>query len=185
MSTESEPIQSRPGGGLSLIFSIVIVAVAAFILAMVMRQTSLRPRAMGKAPEIKAAGWLNGSAPSPEDLKGKVIVLDAWAYWCGPCRRAAPELVELHEKYRDKGVVFIGLTTEGAEHDEENRKFLEATKITWPNGYGAVETMIKLKADMIPQRWVIDRNNNLIWDEWAKESIESAIDRALAENQTP
>lgn len=54
--------------------------------------------------------WVNGSPLSPEDLKGKVLLLDFWAVWCGPCRATFPHLTEWHEKYKDEGLVVIGLT---------------------------------------------------------------------------
>ena len=78
-------------------------------------------------------------------------------------------------------MVFIGLTSEGIEADQQNRSFLEQTKITWPNGYGAMKTLSDLKAETIPQRWVIDRKYNLVWNENSAQSIEEAIDLALAE----
>ena len=164
----------------SFLLALVIVAMAATLLTLILWPTQISP-VLGKAPEIRAAGWLNGPEPTPEDLHGKVIVLDAWAYWCGPCRAKAPELVQLYEKYSPRGVLFLGLTQEGVNVDEYNRRFLETTHITWPNGYGAVDTLFALKADYIPQRWVIDRHYNLIWNEDSPEPIETAIDRALAE----
>ncbi len=174
---ETEPgLQDRPPSNGGKIFSAVLLVVVAVAFAFAF---TIRP--VSKAPEIRADGWLNGPAPTPEELHGKVLVVDAWAFWCGPCRAAAPELVKLHERYRDRGVMFIGLTSERSDRDPENRHFLAETKITWPNGYGAVETLIKLKADSIPQVWVIDRKYNLIWNINSSEPIESAIERALAQ----
>ncbi len=174
---ETEPsLQHRPPSNGGKIFSAVLLVVVAVAFAFAF---TIRP--VSKAPEIRAAGWLNGPGPTPEELHGKVLVVDAWAFWCGPCRASAPELVKLHERYRERGVVFLGLTSEGADQDAENRRFLADTKITWPNGFGAVGTLIKLKADFIPQVWVIDRKYNLIWNVNSSEPIESAIDRALAQ----
>ena len=53
-----------------------------------------------KAPVITAKGWVNGDAPAMEDLKGKVIVVDAWATWCYPCKLEAPKLVKTYKKYQ-------------------------------------------------------------------------------------
>jgi thiol-disulfide isomerase/thioredoxin len=168
--------EPRRATGLPFVAVLLVVAVAAFLMAQSFRKPAIR-----KAPEIHVDGWLNGPGPTREDLHGKVIVLDAWAFWCLPCRAQAPDLVKLYEKYREQGVVFLGLTMEDSAADVENRGFLKATKITWPNGFGAEKTLRELKADTIPQRWVIDRQYNLIWTESSSESIEAAIDRALAQ----
>ncbi len=54
--------------------------------------------------------WVNGEALKDEDLKGKVVLLDFWAVWCGPCIATFPHLKEWNEKYKDKGLVIVGLT---------------------------------------------------------------------------
>ena len=59
---------------------------------------------------IEGATWLNGTLIMPEDLRGKVVLLDFWAVWCGPCIATFPHLREWHEKYADKGLVIIGVT---------------------------------------------------------------------------
>jgi thiol-disulfide isomerase/thioredoxin len=62
------------------------------------------------APQLDAVTWANGSALNSDDLKGKVVLLDFWAIWCGPCIKTFPHLREWQEKYADKGLVIIGLT---------------------------------------------------------------------------
>jgi thiol-disulfide isomerase/thioredoxin len=169
----------RPFG---VAFFVVVAAAVAFTLVL---RLSIKPSTLvGRpAPVIRAEGWLNGPGPTEDELQGKVVVLDAWAYWCEPCRRAAPEMLRLYEEYHPKGVVFLGLTIEGVRAHPQNRKFLDATGIPWPNGYGAVETLEELHADFIPQVWVINRQNQLVWDINSNESIEAVIERALKESR--
>ena len=62
------------------------------------------------AVALDAVAWANGEALSDEDLKGKVVLLDFWAVWCGPCIATFPHLIEWNEKYADKGLVIIGAT---------------------------------------------------------------------------
>jgi thiol-disulfide isomerase/thioredoxin len=174
-STPQKPSPLRLFGGV-----LAIVICGAVLLTMAIRT---KPMTVERAPEIHVAGWLNGPGPKREDLQGKVIVLDAWAFWCGPCVLKAPELIELYERYRDRGVIFIGLTAETADTLDKSRAFLKQTKIPWPNGYGCGQTLLNLNNQYLPQTWVIDRKYNLVWDsDRASEPMEAAIDRALAES---
>jgi uncharacterized protein (TIGR03067 family) len=61
------------------------------------------------APELEGViGW-KGDAVKLADLKGKYVLLDFWGYWCGPCVGAMPVLIELHDKYKDKGLAIVGV----------------------------------------------------------------------------
>ena len=178
-----EPQQERTHSG-SRPFGIAFfgVVAAAIAFTFLLREAIRPPSIVGQpAPQISAAGWLNGPGPTENELSGKVIVVDAWAYWCGYCRKDAPALLKLYEQYRDQGVVFLGLTAEGEDANEKSQEFLKETGSTWPNGYGAVETLQALHGSTIPQKWVFDRHNRVIWDQNSSEPIESAIDRALKE----
>jgi thiol-disulfide isomerase/thioredoxin len=62
------------------------------------------------AAKLEVASWTNGQALTEKDLKGKVVLIDFWAIWCGPCIATFPHLRDWREKYSDKGLVIIGLT---------------------------------------------------------------------------
>jgi len=135
------------------------------------------------APPLNAAGWVNGNPHETDYLNGKVIVVDAWATWCAPCRMQAPHMVEVYEKFKDQNVAFIGLTSDGEELLPEIREWLAETGITWPNGYGAIDSLLAYKADFIPQVWVIGTNGKVVWntDSERTESLEQGISRALSQ----
>lgn len=63
-----------------------------------------------EAVPLRINTWVNGQPLTPEDLKGKVVLLDFFAIWCGPCIATFPHLREWHEKYADRGLVIVGLT---------------------------------------------------------------------------
>lgn len=62
------------------------------------------------APEIVATEWIDQKPVKMSDLRGQVVLLDFWATWCGPCHVTFPKLRELHEKYKNKGLVVLGAT---------------------------------------------------------------------------
>ena len=129
--------------------------------------TDIKPSDFPLAPagilqaEIK---MLDGTSFKLEDKKGKVILINLWATWCGPCRAEMPELVVMQDKYRDKGFEIIGLDTD-SETVEEINVFAEKMKLNYQLGYAdraLLGEFIKLsKMNGIPQSIVIDRENRL------------------------
>lgn len=76
------------------------------------------------APELTdVVGW-KGEAVKLADLKGKVVLLEFWGYWCGPCIASMPVLYELHDKFKDKGLVIIGVHVD-ADGEVDSAKVLD------------------------------------------------------------
>ncbi len=80
------------------------------------------PEVGSTAPEFGGTKFYNSTAPGPvtlAGLRGKVVLIDFWATWCGPCVAAIPHVSELYEKYKDKGLVVIGHTDGSSQNLEQ------------------------------------------------------------------
>ena len=107
-------------------------------------------------PALNVAEWL-GRDLTPEDLAGKIVVIDFWATWCPPCLAAIPKNNVLAEKYRPQGVEFIGIcATTGAEHMAE---IAQERQMAYPTGMDIDKTTEKaLQVPFFPCYFVVDRH---------------------------
>ncbi len=144
-------------------------------------------------PELTGVGWLNGDGPKSGDLAGKVVVVHAFADFCPKCHRGMPNLVELQHKYKERGVVFVGITTDGHERQEADaqseqisalKRYLKKYGADWPIAYGAIECLTAFKAEYIPGYWVIGRDGKVVYNKASTITMDEAIDAALNEPTT-
>lgn len=99
-----------------------------------------------------------------KDFAGKVVVIDIWATWCGPCRVEIPHLLELTKEYQRSEVEVIGLTTEDPGKDTDKvRDFVKEFKITYPIGFanGEFAAFLQQGRNVIPQTYVIGRDGQV------------------------
>jgi len=99
------------------------------------------------------------------DFFGKVMLVNFWATWCGPCRREIPELVKLHNEFRSRGVEMIGLSTENPDTSAEKvSKFIQDFQIDYRIGWapGQVAVPLMQGRDAIPQIFVISRDARIV-----------------------
>ena len=107
---------------------------------------------------------LEGGTFKVEDKKGKVVLLNLWATWCGPCREEMPELVAMEEKYKDKGFEVIGLNTDD-ESPEDIKIFAEKMKLNYQLAYAdekMTSAFVKItRQAAIPQTMIINREGKM------------------------
>jgi len=109
------------------------------------------------APSFKLED-LNGKQVSLSEFAGKVILLDFWGTWCGPCRRSIPHLEALYKKYRDQGLVVIGLNH---EKDHDRVKTFAEQHISYPILLGADEQFTEYGINGIPTVFYVDRKGQI------------------------
>lgn len=99
-----------------------------------------------------------------EDKKGKVVLVNLWATWCGPCRGEMPHLVEMQETYKDKGFEIIGLDVD-PEPVEDINEFAKTMKLNYQLGWAERELVGEFyrisNFNGIPQSFLIDHDGNL------------------------
>ena len=108
---------------------------------------------------------LDGQKTKLADYSGKVLIVDLWATWCGPCKQEIPHLVEIAKEYKEKGVEVIGLTNENPETDAEwGKQVSEAFNINYRIGWADDEMQAGLTRgrNSIPQTFIIGRDGKIV-----------------------
>ena len=118
---------------------------------------------VNKAPNFSLQS-MSDSIYVLENLKGKVVLINFWATWCGPCRMEIPDFNDLYDKYNEKGLEILGISI--SDTKEQLNNFLNAYKINYPVLYGSVTEMQKVLFDYggvysVPISFLIDRENNI------------------------
>lgn len=112
---------------------------------------------------------LDGESLKLSDYDNKVVVVNIWATWCGPCRQEMPDLVKLNNEYKSRGLVVLGLaTTYNERNDPEHvKEFIKAQKvdykILWDDGSLAGPLVQSMNGrGVIPQSFVIARDGRIV-----------------------
>jgi len=129
--------------------------------------TAAPPELTDLPPEVSVAPLKDAKGASFKlaDFFGKVMVVNLWATWCGPCRREIPELVKLHKEFQSRGVEMIGLSTENPDASAEKvRKFIQDFQIDYRIGWAPVQVAAPLMQgrEAIPQIFVISRDARIV-----------------------
>ncbi len=133
---------------------------------------SAPPPAANKAaqpPEISVNEWIDQTPFKLADLRGRVVLLDFWATWCGPCRITIPKLNALYRKYKDRGLVIVGLTNYFGNAEGQSmtppqeltylRQFKKRNNVAY--GFGVTDNQINMTnygVSALPTAILIDRH---------------------------
>lgn len=138
----------------------VLIAVTVFSFLMI-SQARQGVSAENKKAADFALKNLNGKTVKLSDFKGKVIILDFWATHCPPCIKGIPDFIKLYNKYKDKGLVIIGISLDRGGAGGVKR-FCRSKGVNYPIVMGNYEVTKDYGGIMyIPTTFIIDKNKNI------------------------
>ncbi|MEP7290518.1 MAG: TlpA disulfide reductase family protein [Chloroflexota bacterium] len=151
-----------PKRGLSLGSIVLLIGVALTVLVFgiaLVRVQQGRPTS-GPAPDFTLT-TLDGQQFKLSDQKGKIVVINFWASWCGPCRTEAPALESLYQQYKDKDVTFIGITY--ADDPKDSQAFMAQYGMSYPVAEDGKSSVSKALYHIqgVPETFVIDKQGNI------------------------
>jgi thiol-disulfide isomerase/thioredoxin len=154
-----------PRGRLYVIMLVSLIAILAIKTALVKpggsyaHKESIVDRA--DAPDLTLPLGPGQPAVNLADLKGKVVVLDFWATWCGPCRESIPDLEKLYEKYHSKGLEVYGISVD--DYKDPVPKAVKDLGMTYPVVMASdiPDIRSKFQFNAIPQFYVIDKKGRI------------------------
>lgn len=154
----SSVVHPQSFGLLALIVIVAFALLALLTLAWVQRQAP--PLENGLAPAFELTTF-DGQTIKLTDLRGKAVVMNFWASWCIPCRDEAPALQATWEKYREQGLMVIGV--DYVDTEPEAKKFMQEFGVTYPSGPD-VGTRISqsYKITGVPETYFITRDGKLL-----------------------
>jgi len=171
--------------GLQAFTVLAVVGLLALLIWKVVHQDKGPKLGGGRTPPAPqfALSKLDGSGKLHlESLRGKVVVLNFWASWCAPCKSEAPRLEAAWRRYRDRGVVVVGV--DGQDFSGDAKRFIRKYKLTYPNVHdGPGNTGSKYGVTGYPETYFVDRRGRLVGDrvvgEVSAEKLTAGIQRAL------
>jgi len=143
-------------------------------------------KAENKAPDFQISG-LNSDLIQLNSLEGKVVYLDFWATWCGPCRKSFPWMNDMLEKYQDEGLEIIAISL------DDKRKMVETFLKKFPAKFtigldpeGKIGDLYKVR--VMPSSYIIDRHGYIVDTHMGfrtkdKEKLEVMLQTALSNSK--
>ena len=120
---------------------------------------------INKAPDFTLQA-LNDSSYTLSKMEGKVVLINFWATWCGPCRMEIPEFNELHKSYHEKGLEILGISV--SDNKKQLKNFAKSFAVDYPLLYGSSRDMNNIMKDYggvyaVPSSFLIGKEGSILW----------------------
>ena len=136
---------------------------------------------MGRKPEIEFTA-LDGREVDLAKLKGKVVLLDFWATWCGPCVAGIPELQEVYDKFHPQGFEVVGISLDTDRTALE--RFVKEIGLSWPQSFDGKgwsnAIAAKYGIQVVPTLWLVGRDGKVV-DQGARFDLTEKVTKLVAE----
>ena len=120
---------------------------------------------INKAPDFTLTA-MNDSNYTLSKLEGKVVLINFWATWCGPCRMEIPEFNEMHKSYHEKGLEILGISV--SDNKKQLKNFAKSFAVDYPLLYGSARDINKVMRDYggvyaVPSSFLVGKNGSIVW----------------------
>jgi len=168
---------------------IMTYGLIAIAFALIVERSTAKPS--GPAKPLTIDQWVKNGPVTLADGKGKTVyIVEFWATWCPPCRESIPHLTALQKKYKDKGVVVVGVSS---EDPADVKPFVKAQgdKMDYAVAVDKEEKTVRdyLEANginTIPHAFLVDKDGNIAWSgSPLDDGMETALIKLLAPPKKP